>query len=126
MLAGAVIIGVGVLDALLGLVVFPLFTTAVLALRGHDARALRLTGPEGFCINCAVGVAAFILLPVAALLFYGAAMLVAAARGYAGCELFAMSNWLRGRDDEIACCVMAPIDRAERKAHAHSASMPQH
>lgn len=30
----------------------------------------------------------------AALLFYGASMLLAALRGYAGCEVLAVSNWL--------------------------------
>jgi hypothetical protein len=52
----------------------------------------------------------------AALLFYGASMLVAAARGYAGCEVLAVSNWVLARDDQVGCLVFAPVDRAERVA----------
>jgi hypothetical protein len=44
----------------------------------------------------------------AALLFYGASMLLAAARGYAGCEVLALSNWLLRREDQIGCPVFAP------------------
>jgi hypothetical protein len=41
-------------------------------------------------------------------------MLLAAARGYAGCEVLAISNWLLDRDDQIGCLVFSPIDRLER------------
>jgi hypothetical protein len=116
MLAGAAVIGIGTLDAFLGLVVFPLAIGAIVALRGRDAPPACLTGPDGHCVNCAIGAAAFILLPVAALLSYGTSMLVAAIRGYAGCELFAVSNWLWRRDDQIACPVFHPVDAAEGRA----------
>jgi hypothetical protein len=116
MLVGAVILGIGALDAALGLVAFPLLVLAFVAIRGRYATPARLTGTVGHCITCAVGVAAFLLVPVAALLFYGSSMLVAAARGYGGCEIFAISNWLQRRDDLIACPVFLPIDRAERRA----------
>jgi hypothetical protein len=53
------------------------------------------------------------------LLFYGTSMLLAAVRGYAGCEVLAVSNWLLGRDDQIGCLLFWPIDHAERRrAHA--------
>ena len=120
MLAGAIIIGIGALDAVLGLVVFPVAVAAFVAIRGRDATPVRLTGAEGHCINCAVGAAAFIFVPVAALLFYGSSMLVAAARGYGGCEIFAISNWLWRRDDQIACPVFHPVDVAERRASARN------
>jgi hypothetical protein len=120
MLVGAVFLGIGTLDAALGLVVFPLAVVAFAAIRRRDASPLRLTGTEGHCINCAVGVAAFLLVPLAALLFYGSSMLVAAARGYGGCEIFAISNLLWRRDDQIACPVFQPIDRAERRATARN------
>jgi hypothetical protein len=116
MLTGAALNGVGIPDALLGLVVFPLAVLAVLRLRGADAAPLQLTGPEGYCLNCVVGVAAFVFVPVAALLFVGASMLLAGAHGEAGCEMFVVSNWLRRRDDRIACPVFSPIDAAERRA----------
>ncbi|MGH8878635.1 MAG: hypothetical protein ACRD0P_15040, partial [Stackebrandtia sp.] len=54
----------------------------------------------------------------AALLFYGASMLLAALRGYAGCEVLAVSNRLLRRDDQIGCILFAPIDHVERRAHA--------
>lgn len=49
----------------------------------------------------------------AALLFYGASMLVAAVRGTAGCEVLAVSNWLLHRDDQIGCALFWPIDHTE-------------
>ena len=122
LLVGAVLIGIGTLDAALGLVVFPLVVLAFVAIRGRDATPVRLTGAGGHCINCAVLVAAFVLLPVAALLFYGISLLVAAARGYGGCEIFAISNWLRRRDDRIGCPVFLPVDRAERRAIARNSA----
>ena len=117
-LGGAVLVGVDALDAVLGLVVFPLAVVAVLYVRGADASALRLTSPEWCCLNIAMGAAAFILVTEAAMLFVGASMLVAAARGDGGCEVFAVSNWLRNRDDQLACPVFSPIDAAERRAHS--------
>jgi hypothetical protein len=114
-LIGAALIGIDALDALLGLVVMPLAISGLLALRGREAAPLRLTGADGYCLNCALGVVGFIFVPVAMLLFVGTALLLAAARGYGGCELFAVSNWLRGRDDQIACPVFSPIDAAESR-----------
>jgi hypothetical protein len=47
--------------------------------------------------------------------FYGTSMLLAALRGYAGCEVLAASNWLLGRDDQVGCLVFSPIDHLERR-----------
>lgn len=55
----------------------------------------------------------------AALLFYGVSMLLAALRGYAGCEVLAMSNWLLRRDDQIGCLLFGPVDHLERWASHH-------
>jgi hypothetical protein len=118
MVVGAIIIGIRTLDAVLGLVVFPLAVVALVAIRGRRATPVRLTGAEGHCIICAVGVASFVFVPVAALLFYGSSMLVAAGRGYGGCEIFAISNWLWRRDDQVSCPVFHPVDLAERRATA--------
>jgi hypothetical protein len=46
-------------------------------------------------------------------MFVGTSMLLAAARGYAGCEVLAISNWLLRRDDQLGCMVFAPADLAE-------------
>ncbi len=50
------------------------------------------------------------------LIFYGVSMLLAAIRGYAGCESLAISNWLLKHDDQLGCLLISPIDYAERKA----------
>jgi hypothetical protein len=48
-------------------------------------------------------------------------MLLAAACGYAGCELLAPSNWILRRDDQIGCLMLSPIDDYERRLKsAHS------
>src|SRR5215217_3616101 len=102
---------------LLGLVGFP-----ALALAGQWLRArrtptpLRATGPVAHALNVAVFVVLYLWEPTseAALLFYGASMWLAAARGYAGCEVLAVSNWVLRRDDQIGCAVFWPIDQLEQ------------
>lgn len=47
-------------------------------------------------------------------LFFGLSMLLAAARGYAGCEILALPNLLLGRHDAIWCPLYSPVDAAER------------
>jgi hypothetical protein len=42
-------------------------------------------------------------------------MLIAAIRGYAGCESLAISNWILKRDDQLGCLFFSPIDFVERK-----------
>ena len=58
-------------------------------------------------------------MPRAALLFYCASILIAFVRGYAGCEIFAISNWLRRRDDQIVCPLFSPIDYLEARRAGH-------
>jgi hypothetical protein len=53
----------------------------------------------------------------------GVSMLVAAARGYGGCEVLAIPNLLTGRRDAIGCLVCTPIDRAEAR-HRRRAIRP--
>jgi hypothetical protein len=45
----------------------------------------------------------------------GASMLLAAARGYGGCEVLAIPNLLSGRRDQIGCLLFTPIDRADAR-----------
>ena len=110
-LVAAGVLGTGLVDVAIGAVAMPLVVIVVLLLRGIAAAPLRLVGGTGHLINWAVAIAAFALFLVPALIFYGASMLLAALRGYAGCELFAISNWLRRRDDQIVCPIFGPIDR---------------
>jgi hypothetical protein len=104
------------IDAALGLIVFPagLLLWQQWRLR-YTQEQLKATGPVGFAINFAAGLVLF-LIPatrVATLLFYGLSLLLAAIRGYAGCEVLAISNWLLKRDDQVGCVVFSPIDAVE-------------
>jgi hypothetical protein len=51
----------------------------------------------------------------ATILFIGFSLLLAALRGSAGGEFLALSNWLLGRRDQIACAVFTPIDAWEQQ-----------
>lgn len=42
-------------------------------------------------------------------------MLIAAARGYAGCEVLAVPNWILRRDDQVGCLIFSPVDRLEQR-----------
>ena len=87
-------------EAVLGLVGFP---AAMLALQftrlQYTTEQLQATNGLWFCVNLAIGAALFSssFTRDAAALFFGASQLLAAARGYAGCEVTAISNWLRPR-----------------------------
>jgi hypothetical protein len=110
----------------LGLIGFSavLITAQWLRARHHPA-ALRATGPIGHAVNAAVFLALY-LTPLyvpalsvtsdATLIFYGASMLLAAARGDAGCEALAVSNWLLNRDDQVGCLLFGPIDHLDAPA----------
>lgn len=110
---------------LLGVVIFP---AAVAAWQWWRARRnpapLRATGPLGHAVNISTFLALYLtwwyapsvdVLSDAALLFYGGSMLLAAARGYAGCEVLAVSNWLLRRHDQIGCVPFWPIDTLEKR-----------
>ena len=71
---------------------------------------LEATGPAGTALNMLVFAALFLtpwyLPPLsftsnAALILYGGSMVLAAVRGYGGCEVLAISNWILSRDDQI-------------------------
>lgn len=115
LLAAAVGLGVGLSDVLVGLVALPVAVIAVLWLRGWKAPPLRLFGPVGYTVNFGLAGLLLLVATVPALLFYGVSMLLAAWRGYAGCEILAIQNWATGRDDRMACPVFSPIDGMERR-----------
>ncbi len=56
--------------------------------------------------------------------FYGANMLLAAAVGYAGCEVLAISNWMLKRDDQIGCLLFSPVDVVEAKLCEQTVAKP--
>ena len=112
------------------LLVFPglLFTAQWVWVR-QDGRRLHAVGPIAHLITLAAFMA-LTMIPEynqaidvtgdAAVVFFGASMLLAAGRGYAGCELFAVSNWLLRRDDQLGCIVFAPVDLAEARLRRSS------
>ncbi len=102
----------------LGLVVFPAVLLLFQAVRlRFTNETLNATGGLAFCLNLAVGAVLFSIpfTREAALIFYGASLLLAAARGYAGCESLAITNWLLRRDDQVGCVVFSPVDAIESR-----------
>jgi hypothetical protein len=105
-------------DPLFALVVIPAAITGALRVRGRRTqRPVRATGPLGHVLNAAVFVPLFAHPATigTALVFYGASMLVAAARRSGGCEVTAISNVLLNRDDQVGCVIFAPVDLAEAR-----------
>ncbi len=105
-------------EGLLGIVVFPATLLLGQWLRARRTLTpLRATGPIGHALNIAILIG-LLLTPVlrdATLLFYGGSMLLAALRGYAGCEVLAVSNWALRRDDQVGCVVFSPLDALEAR-----------
>ena len=112
------------LSVALGLFVLPAALLGWQWLRGRrDPTRFQATGALATTVNMAI-VFALLLTPWyapalsftsgAAFLFYGASMLLAAVRGYAGCEVLAVSNWVLRLDDQVGCMVLSPIDHLER------------
>lgn len=110
-------------EPVLGLLVFPaiLMLGQWLRLR-YTSTPLRATGSVGHLVNVAIFLALYLtpryfpplaFTSDAALYFYGASMLLAAVRGYAGCEVLAVSNWLLRRDDQVGCVLFWPVDTLE-------------
>jgi hypothetical protein len=108
----------------LGLLGFPAVLVGLQWLRARRTPTrLEATGPVGHALNLAAFLVLYLWEPTsdAALLFYGASMWLAAVRGYAGCEVLAVSNWLLGRDDQVGCAVFWPIDQLEDQRPARRA-----
>ena len=112
-------------EPVLGLLVFPVILLLGQWLRLRSTSTpLRATGPVGYLVNAAIFLALYLtpwyFSPLAftsdaVVYFYGASMLLAAVRGYAGCEVLAVSNWLLGRDDQVGCVVFLPVDAVETR-----------
>lgn len=122
-IAGHLRVGLNPTALILGMVVFPAALIAWQWIRlQRDPSRLDATGPIATGVNILafavlIGISfipAISFVGFAAFVFYGGSMLLAAARGYAGCEVLAVSNWLLHRDDQIGCLVLSPIDEWER------------
>jgi hypothetical protein len=110
----AVVLQAGWLDLLIGLVALPSLATLLMWLRGRSAEPLRL-GAAGHLVTLAHVAVTASVVPAAAALFYGSMALVAGLQGNGGCEVTALANWLRGRDDQIGCPLFEPFDALDRK-----------
>ena len=114
-------------DLVGGLVVLPGLTILLgLAARRHSANPVRFTGPAGHAVNCAA-IVALVANPYTggtATLFYATMLIVAAARGQAGCEITVLSNWILHRDDQVGCPVFGPIDALETRHRTHRPGRP--
>ena len=115
LLVAALALGIEATDLVIGLVVMPIAVIVLLALRGRDAPPLRMFGLQGYAVNFGLAGLLLLVFTVPSLIFYGASMLLAAALGYAGCEVLAIQNWVTRRDDRMACPVFSPIDAMERQ-----------
>lgn len=131
LLAGTVVVGsftgngaVQPASWLVGLVVFPGLFIAGLAWRARlrPARLVAVTGVAGKVLIFGGFLALYAtpwyapqidFLSDAALLFVGSSLLLSAYRGYAGCEVLAIPNWLLRRDDQVGCLMFDPVDRLE-------------
>jgi len=110
-----------------GLVVMPAAALAWhLLWSRRSKRRFQATGPRATGINLLAGLVLYLtpwyappiaFTSSAVLIFYGASMLLAAVRGYAGCEILVVSNWLLRRDDQVGCVLLSPIDAAEGQLH---------
>jgi hypothetical protein len=119
--------GVEWYDPVIGLVALPAITVLLgLAARRFAGRPVRFNGPLGTALDVVV-IVALVANPYTgggAILFYGATLLVAAWRGQAGCEATVLPNLILGRDDQIGCPTLSPIDAVEahlRRRHATAA-----
>ena len=116
---------VELLSLILGVVALPVLLLGLQWVRARLAPArLQATGPVSTALNIVIFIA-LVSTPLfapqlsfvgyAAFVFYGASMLLAAVRGYAGCEVLAISNWILARDDQVGCLVLGPVDYAEHR-----------
>jgi hypothetical protein len=129
-------------DAAAALFVLPVVATAAAALivatyQRLAPEALRrrraiCSGPACWLIAIMIGAAAGIdaLTPasggIALWVWLGASMLIAAARGYGGCEVLAVPNLITGRRDQIGCILYTPIDRMEASRRTGGVRRPVH
>ena len=88
--------------------------------RGPGEPPFKLYGLWGYALNYGIAFDLWLMWPLPALLFFGVSLLLAGVRGYAGCEILALSNLLSGRRDELACAILSPVDNIERSVMSRS------
>jgi hypothetical protein len=102
------------LELAIGLVALPAVATLLMSLRSRSAPPLRL-GAAGHLVTLAHVAVTVTFFGEAAALFYGSMALVAGLQGNGGCEITALANWLRGRDDRVGCPIFEPFDVLDRE-----------
>ena len=107
------------LDLAIGLVALPAVATSLMWLRDRSAPPLRL-GAAGHLVTLAHVSITVSLVGEAAALFYGGMALVAGIHGNGCCEITAIANWLRDRDDRVGCPIFEPFDVLDRKLASRS------
>ena len=78
---------------------------------------LNATEPVGTATNLGIIVGLFVMpwTSEIAYFFYGIPMFLAAWRGYLGCEMMAISNFILRRLDEVGCPWFWPVDTLESR-----------
>jgi hypothetical protein len=122
--------GIGWWDVGASLIALPLIASGAgaLVIAGYQRLGPEQLGrPHAICsgptcvlvaVVIGAGIALTFVTPVnevAIWVFLGLSMLLAAIRGYGGCEVLAFSNLVRGRRDQIGCMIFGPIDAAEAR-----------
>lgn len=120
--AGLLIFGIAggpsLFEILAGFVLLPAAEMAIfLVVRPPGSTPLHIYGRLGYAVNFGTAGLLLAIWTTPAMLFYGASILLAVVKGYAGCEILALSNLLRRRDDQLACAVFSPIDAIEHPSH---------
>lgn len=120
-------------DVGVALIALPLIATAGawLVIAGYERYAPEslgrrhaiCSGPA--CVLWAIMIAAAVAIDaltavsgVAFWIWLGASLLVAAARGYGGCEVLAFPNAITGRKYQVGCMIYTPIDTLEARHRA--------
>ena len=116
--AGLLIFGIAggpsLFEILAGFVLLPVAEMAILLIgRPPGSSPFHLYGGLGYAVNFGTAGVLLAIWTTPAMLFYGASILLSVVKGYARCEILALSNLLRGRDDQLACAVFSPIDAIE-------------
>jgi hypothetical protein len=132
--------GLTVFEAAVALIALPLIAAIVAAVITSTFRRLAPSALQSRHAICSAPGCSLIAVMVAAnsalvaptsangnvtiWVWLGASMLLAATRGYGGCEVLAVSNLVTGRREQIGCILYTPIDQLEasRRARAEQSS----
>jgi hypothetical protein len=123
--AGVLHDGVAWYEGLAGFVGLPVGIVVVQVMAARVVgRRFEATDGLAFWTNFAVGAVLFGVDSTRdiAALFFGSSLILAAARGYAGCEVLAVSNFVLRRQDQVGCVLFSPIDELEARVTDRAAS----